>query len=154
MRLFVGILKFVFPFMMRVMMAMTVVMIMMMVMFRVRMGFGHFDISSCPDEHPCGDAKDDHPGSQLKPGLRFLRIPVTAIAQARGGQHPDHERMRNRGGNPQQHGLENRAPDAHNKRSHHRLGMPGFQAMERAEKHRAWDEEPGAGRAVLEKFCE
>lgn len=116
------------------------------------MGFGHPGIPSRSDEHPCRDADDDHPGSQLKIGFRCLRVPLTTIVQRHRSECPNNERMRDRSGDPQQNGLENRTPNRHDKRGHHGLGMPWFQAMQRAEKNCAWDEKPCVGRTVLKKL--
>lgn len=66
-----------------------------------------------------------------------------------GGERPDDERMREGGGEAEEDGLGDGAADGDDEGGHHRLGVAGLEAVERAEEDGGGDKQPGVGGAVL-----
>jgi hypothetical protein len=66
-----------------------------------------------------------------------------------GGQDPDDQRMGDRRGKPEQHGLKNRPANRDDESRHHRFRMPRFEAVKRAEEDGGGHEDQGIAGALL-----
>jgi hypothetical protein len=112
----------------------------------------HELIASRAPKHPKRDADDDGGGDELKIGLDRLAIEVLPEILAAERHHPYHGRVRERGREAEQNRLRDSASDGDDECRHHGLGMAGLEAVQGAEQDRGRHEEPGMGRALLEKI--
>jgi hypothetical protein len=116
----------------------------------VRMGFG--DFAPGAEIHPHGEREDHRGGGEMEVRLGVFRVPLPAVMQGERGQNPDEQRVRDGGGETQQHGLPDGAADGDDEGGHHRFGMPRLQPMQGTEQDGDGDVEPGvsAGEVVGE----
>lgn len=103
-------------------------------------GLGGLLILPCPPEHPECHADDDGRRCKLEIWLERLGIDAPPQIHAAERNAPDDNRMREGCRQSQKDGLRHCSPDRDNEGGHHRLGMAGFQSVQRTEQDRAWDE--------------
>jgi hypothetical protein len=109
-------------------------------------------VSASAPEHPDRQRENEQPREKLKIGLGGLDVPLRAKAQGQRGQRPDDQRVGDGRRQAEQGCLRDGAAHGDDESRHHRLGMPGLQAMQGAQHDGRRNEEPGIGGALIEEF--
>lgn len=111
-------------------------------------------ITPHPPEHPAGDAQDQDGRGHLEIRLARFVAPLGAEMQPGERDRPHDGGMRHGRDQSQKDRLRQRAPDRNDEGGHHRLGMAGFQSVQRAEQNRRRHEQRCIACALLQQLRE